>query len=35
MNVTETAVTHAAHLALCMVNGSHRRLRDLRQSDPA
>lgn len=35
MNVTETAVTNAANLALFMVNVSHRLLRDLRQSDPA
>jgi putative transposase len=34
-NVTKTAVTHAAHLALFMVNVSHRLLCDLRQSDPA
>jgi putative transposase len=35
MNGTETAVTHAANLALCMVNVSPRLRRDLRQSDPA
>jgi putative transposase len=35
MNVTATAVTNAAHLALFMVNVSHRLLRDLRQSAPA
>lgn len=35
MNVTETAVTNAANLALFMVNVSHRLRRDLRQSDPA
>jgi putative transposase len=35
MNVTETAVTHAAHLSLFMVNVSYRFLRDVRQSDPA
>jgi putative transposase len=35
MNVTQTAVTHAANLALFMVNVSHRLLGDLRQSDPA
>jgi DDE superfamily endonuclease len=35
MNVTETAVTNAANLAVFMVNVSHRLLRDLRQSDPA
>lgn len=35
MNVTETAVTNAANLALFMVNVSHRLLRDMRQSDPA
>ncbi len=35
MNVTETAVTKAANLALFMVNVSHRLRRDLRQSDPA
>jgi putative transposase len=35
MNVTKTAVTNAANLALFMVNVSHRLLRDLRQSDPA
>jgi putative transposase len=35
MNVTNTAVTNAANLALFMVNVSHRLLRDLRQSDLA
>jgi putative transposase len=35
MNVTETAVTKAAHLSLCMVNVSYGFLRDVRQSDPA
>jgi putative transposase len=35
MNVTKTAVTNAANLALFMVNVSHRLLCDLRQSDPA
>ena len=35
MNITETAVTHAAHLSLFMVNVSYRFLRDVRQSDPA
>ncbi len=35
MNVTETAVTNAAHLSLFMVNVSYRRLRDVRQSDLA
>jgi putative transposase len=35
MNVTETAVTHAAHLSWFMVNVSDRFLRDVRQSDPA
>jgi len=35
MNVTQTAVTNAANLALFMVNVSQRLLRDLRQSDPA
>jgi putative transposase len=35
MNVTETAVTNAAHLSLFMVNVSYRFLRDFRQSDPA
>jgi len=35
MHVTNTAVTHAANLAWCMVNGSHRRWRDVRQSHPA
>jgi putative transposase len=34
MNVTETAVTNAANLSLCMVNLSYRLLRDLRQSAP-
>jgi putative transposase len=34
-HVTKTAVTHAAHLALFMVNVAHRLLGDLRQSDPA
>jgi putative transposase len=35
MHVTETAVTHAAHLSLFMVNVSYRFLREVRQSDPA
>jgi putative transposase len=35
MNVTETAVTNAAHLSLFMVNVSYRFLRDIRQRDPA
>lgn len=35
MNVTETAVSNAAHLSLFMVNVSYRLLRDFRQSDPA
>jgi putative transposase len=35
MNVTETAVSNAAHLSLFMVNVSYRLLRDVRQSDPA
>jgi putative transposase len=35
MPVTETAVTHAAHLSLFMVNVAYRFLRDVRQSDPA
>jgi len=35
MTVTETAVTHAAHLSLCMVTVSYRFLRDVRQRDPA
>jgi putative transposase len=35
MNVTKTAVTKAANLALFMVNVSPRLLGDLRQSDPA
>jgi len=35
MNVTETAVTNAAHLSLFMVNVSYRLLRDFRQRDPA
>ncbi len=35
MNVTATAVTNAATLALFMVNVSYRLLRDVRQSDPA
>lgn len=35
MNVTKTAVTNAANLALFMVNVSHRLLCGLRQSDPA
>jgi len=35
MNVTATAVTHAANLALFMVKVSYRLLRDVRQSDPA
>ena len=35
MNVTDTAVTHAAHLSLFMVKVSYRCLRDVRQSDPA
>jgi putative transposase len=34
MNVTETAVTNAAHLSLFMVNVSYCLLRDVRQSDP-
>jgi len=34
MNVTETAVTNAANLALFMVNVSYRLLRDVRQRDP-
>ena len=34
-NVTATALTNAANLALFMVKVSHRLLRDLRQSDPA
>ena len=35
MNVTETAVTNAAHLSLFMVNVSYCCLRDVRQRDPA
>jgi putative transposase len=35
MNVTETAVSNAAHLSFFMVNVSSRLLRDFRQSDPA
>jgi hypothetical protein len=35
MNVTDTAVTHAAHLSLFMVNVSYHCLRDVRQRDPA
>jgi putative transposase len=35
MNVTETAVTTAAHLSWFMVNGSYHFLRDVRQRDPA
>ena len=35
MNVTETAVTNAAHLSLFMVNVSYHVLHDGRQSDPA
>jgi putative transposase len=35
MNITETAVTHAAHLSLFMVNVSSHFLRDIRQTDPA
>jgi putative transposase len=35
MNVTETAVTKAAHLSLFMVNVSYRFLRAVRQRDPA
>jgi putative transposase len=35
MNVTETAVSNAAHLSLFMVNVSYRLLRDFRQNDPA
>jgi hypothetical protein len=35
MNVTEPAVTHAAHLALFMVHVSARFLREFRQRDPA
>jgi putative transposase len=35
MNVTETAITNAAHLSLFMVNVSYHCLRDVRQSDPA
>jgi putative transposase len=35
MNITETAVTNAAHLSLFMVNVSYHFLRDVRQSDPA
>jgi len=34
MNITETAVTNAAHLSLFMVNVSYHFLRDVRQSDP-
>ena len=34
MNVTETAVTNAANLALFMVNLSQRALGDLRDTDP-
>jgi hypothetical protein len=35
MNVTETAVTNAAHLSLFMVHGADGFLREFRQSDPA
>jgi putative transposase len=35
MNITETAVTNAAHLSLFMVNVSYHCLRDVRHSDPA
>jgi len=35
MNIRPTAVTHAAHLALFMVNLSYRCLQDLRQIHPA
>jgi putative transposase len=35
MHVTETAVTHAAHLSWFMVNVTYRCLRHVRQSDPA
>jgi len=35
MHVTETAVTHAAHLSLFMVKVSYRFLGDFRQGDPA
>jgi putative transposase len=35
MTVTETAVTHAAHLSLFMVNVTYRFLRNVRQRDPA
>jgi putative transposase len=35
MNVTDTAVTHAAHLSLFMVKVSYRYLREVRQRDPA